>query len=116
MSKYLGPPPHTWDITKEGAHSTTVHHIAAILREAKLCRAKLWRQQIGRKDYEMRSLAGGLVPDVSCSDYPHAGAPSADNDSCLATAASLLSERHDVIPSPTLFASTPGASTDGGDN
>jgi len=48
---------------------------------------------------------GGLLPDVSCSDYPHAGAPSADNDTCLKTALDILSERHEVIAAPVLVAS-----------
>lgn len=59
---------------------------------------------------------GGLLPDVSCSDYPHAGAPAADNDSCLETALEMLSEQHEAIPAPTLYAATPGISTDGGEN
>ena len=55
--------------------------------------------------------AGGLLPDVSCSDYPHAGVPS-DMDKCIATAIGILGKQHEVIP--PLYASSPGASTDGG--
>lgn len=29
------------------------------------------------------SREGGINPDVSCNDYPHTGAVSADNDSCI---------------------------------
>lgn len=71
----------------------------------------------GQLKHSMRGVqAGGLLPDVSCSDYPHAGAPTADNDSCLGTALEMLSERHEAIPAPTLYAATPGTSTDGGEN
>ena len=35
--------------------------------------------------------AGGLMPDQACRDYPHAGQPSAQNDSCIRMALQLLS-------------------------
>lgn len=36
------------------------------------------------------SEAGGLMPDIPCSDYPHPGVPSGEND------------RFDPPPSPSL--------------
>lgn len=34
--------------------------------------------------------AGGIAPDKACRDYPHAGAPSMQADSCIRTAVQLL--------------------------
>lgn len=47
---------------------------------------------------------GGLVPDLECSDYPHAGAPSVTNDRCLAAAVQSLNQEQGLIELPTLYA------------
>ncbi|KAK9796250.1 hypothetical protein WJX73_002715 [Symbiochloris irregularis] len=38
--------------------------------------------------------AGGLAPDKACRDYPHAGNPSMQADSCIGTAVQLLHPTH----------------------
>ncbi len=38
------------------------------------------------------SLKGGIQPDKVCHDFPHAGPPSTTADSCLAVAASLITQ------------------------
>eukprot|EP00208_Stichococcus_sp_RCC1054_P001119 CAMPEP_0206145654 /NCGR_PEP_ID=MMETSP1473-20131121/28105_1 /ASSEMBLY_ACC=CAM_ASM_001109 /TAXON_ID=1461547 /ORGANISM="Stichococcus sp, Strain RCC1054" /LENGTH=649 /DNA_ID=CAMNT_0053541937 /DNA_START=262 /DNA_END=2212 /DNA_ORIENTATION=+ len=50
------------------------------------------------------SEAGGLMPDIPCSDYPHPGVPSGENDRCMAIALQLLSAQQGPIQRPPLYA------------
>lgn len=38
------------------------------------------------------TAAGGLVPDVACSDYPHGGLLTPADDRCIAAALVLLAQ------------------------
>jgi C-terminal processing protease CtpA/Prc len=55
------------------------------------------------------SREGGLQPDVSCSDFPRRGVPSAANDACISRALEALevhASTHAHAP-PLLFAGEP---------
>lgn len=46
---------------------------------------------LGPDGYDI-SRAGGIVPDITCNDYPHGGLLTATDDKCIAAALRIIKQ------------------------